>query len=103
MTLINVAGTVFDWHTGSPLEGVTIEKLNNGKGTGQIVLSSVNGLYNIPIIDFNGLRFSHVGYKTQTFLDGAMFDGTANVAMVRDVQVLPDVVVSASRSSSLLW
>lgn len=101
--LINVVGKVTDAETGAPLQGVTVEKLSFGKETGQFVATDPAGLFNIPVVGFNGLKFTHVGYQTEIYQDAQLFSGTNNIAMVKSSTVLPEIVITAVKKNWLMW
>lgn len=83
----NVTGTVTDAASGETLIGVSITK----KGTGQGVVTDINGNFSIEVTSQTELEISYVGYKTQTILVGDL--GVLNIKLGSNDEVLGEVVV----------
>ena len=81
-----VSGTVID-ENGEPMIGVSVLIL----GTKEGVATDFDGNYSIKAAPGATLQFSYIGYKTQTATVGSQ--GTINITMAPDNNVLDDVVV----------
>lgn len=82
-----VTGTVTDAATGETLIGVSITK----KGTGQGVVTDIDGNFSIEVTSQTELEISYVGYKAQTILVGDL--GVINIKLGSNDEVLGEVVV----------
>jgi TonB-linked SusC/RagA family outer membrane protein len=88
MQQIKVTGKITDASTGEPLPGVNILI----EGTGQGVISSVDGIYTIEVPNQqSALIFSYVGFTTERFEVGVRT--TIDVVLSPDIQKLDEVVV----------
>ena len=82
---VQVTGKVTD-HLGEPLIGVSIQE----KGTTNGIVTDLDGNYSLNVTQGATLVFSYVGYTTQEL---PVTDGTLNVTMREDNELLDEVVV----------
>lgn len=99
MELMNLYGVVVDAETNEPIQGVTIEKLAGGQPTGLYTMTDAAGLFNIPILGYNGLAFSHVSYQPETYLDVNLSTGKNIIKLLRKETILPGITITAGKSS----
>ncbi len=85
---ITISGRVTDASNNAPLPFVNIT--NNNKGT----ITDENGNYKIEVSSVTSqLKFSFLGYKTQTVTVGNMT--TINISLAEDASTLGEVVITA--------
>ena len=82
-----LSGVVTSESDGMPIPGVNIVVVNTTNGTS----TDFDGKYQIEVTSGDELRFSYVGYKTQTVIINGQ--QTLNVALADDDSALEEVVV----------
>ena len=82
-----LTGTVEDEETGELLPGVSIKVIGSDGGTS----TNLDGKYTLTINEESELRFSFIGYKTQTIAVNGR--SRIDVKMLKDVEQLSEVVV----------
>ncbi len=86
---ITITGTITSAEDAQPLAYVNISS-NTNQGT----ISDENGNYKIEVSStFNELKFSYLGYKTQTVIVGD--DTIINILLEEDTAALDEVVITA--------
>lgn len=84
-----VRGTVTDAETGEPLPGVSVIVEGTTRGT----VTNLEGIYTVEAPADGSLRFSFIGYETQTI--PVSNRSTIDVSLSPDVRQLGEVVVTA--------
>ncbi len=82
-----VTGTVSDLTSGEGLPGVNVVVVSTGQG----VVTDLDGKFNISVSDGSKLKFSFIGYETQTIAVGAR--SVLDVGLKEDIAQLSEVVV----------
>lgn len=92
-TNINLSGNIIDFDTKKPIVGVNIFNLTKGTS------SDENGNFNLDIDFGSHLKFTHIGYKSQTKI---ISDNRLMIQLIPITIEIDDIVISAQLSDESL-